>query len=99
MGFDEVNGCGACGGFWAWFKPPHHNFFKSECDLHDIAYDIGGNSRDRRIADIELLYNMKLKVNQYFANRKPLSRLWYLFLCNLYYLAVHFFGKSQFNYI
>ena len=93
-----TNGCGACSGFWKWLKPPHYNFFRVQCNIHDIMYNIGGTSKDRHIADVELLYNMKDWVNEYFKNRKPISRNWYLFLCNIYYLAVRFFGANQFNF-
>ena len=99
MGFSSVvNGCGACGGFWKWFKPPHHNFFRVQCNIHDTMYDNGGTSKDRHIADIILLYNMKDWINVYFEKRKPISRLWYLMLCYIYYLAVRIFGSKQFNY-
>ena len=73
MGFDSsLNGCGACNGFWKWFKPPHHKFFKVQCNIHDISYAIGGQEIDRHIADVKLKYNMKDWVNVYFENRKPI---------------------------
>ena len=46
MGFDNVNGCGACSGFWRWFKSPHHKFFKVQCNQHDKAYNLGGIKND-----------------------------------------------------
>lgn len=98
MGFKSVNGCGACSGFWRWFKPPHYNFFKVQCNLHDREYDIGGTERDRHIADINLMYNMQYHVNNYFKDRKPFSRRWYIMLCKIYYYGVRIFGKKQFNY-
>ena len=99
MGLNRsVNGCGACNGFWKWFKPPHHKFFKVQCNIHDTSYAIGGQEIDRHIADVKLKYNMKDWVNVYFENRKPISRYWYLFLCNCYYLAVRIFGKKSFNF-
>jgi len=93
-----VNGCGACGGFWYWFRPPHHNFFKEQCNTHDKLYDQGGKEKDRHMADINLLYDMQDHVNEYFKDRKPLSKFWYLALSKIYYHAVRMFGKKRFNY-
>lgn len=98
MGFNSVNGCGACKGFWKWFKPPHYKFFKTQCNQHDKAYNLGGIRIDRKIADLILLKNMRIAVNEYFHNRKTFSRIWFLFLCNCYYLAVRIFGKKSFNF-
>jgi len=92
-------GCGACGGFWKWLKPPHYNFFKNECIIHDRYYDIGGTKEDRQIADLILLRDTKLLVKKHFKGRKPISKHWYLFLCKAYYLAVRLVGSSRFNYI
>ena len=78
MGLNDVNGCGACSGFWRWFKPPHYKFFEKECDLHDILYDIGGNYIDRKIADLKLLNDMLKNVNKYYYKRKILSKVWFL---------------------
>lgn len=94
----STNGCGACGGFWRWFKPPHHNFFKNECNVHDSLYNIGGNSIDRLVADLILLNNMIKKVSLYFYKRKPISRYWYYLLCISYYIAVRIVGFTLFNY-
>jgi len=93
-----VNGCGACKGFFNWFKPPHHNFFKEECNTHDTLYGIGGDEDDRLNADAILLMEMKKKVKNYFLKRKPISRVWYLILCYLYFIGVRLFGKPNFNY-
>ena len=99
MGFSSgINGCGACGGFWKWFKPPHYKFFINPCTQHDVSYNAGGKSIDRHIADINLRYNMRDLVNLHFENRKPISRYWYLFLCNCYYIGVRIFGKKSFNF-
>lgn len=98
MGFNTVNGCGACSGFWRWFKPPHYKFFKEECDLHDLYYDIGGNYIDRKISDLILLNSMIKNVEQYYHKRKIISKLWFLFICRLYYVGVRAFGFTQFNY-
>ena len=98
MGFGNVNGCGACSGFLKWFKPPHSKFFKVQCNQHDKAYNLGGIKIDRKIADLILLKNMRIAVNEYFHNRKTFSRIWFLFLCKLYYLGVRIFGASSFNY-
>jgi len=94
----KVNGCGACSGFWKWLKPPHLNFFKEECNTHDILYDIGGDKYDRKLADFLLMVEMQKKTNNYFKNRKPISRAWYNIICYFYYLAVRIFGKKRFNY-
>lgn len=99
MGFNvKTNGCGACSGFWRWFKPPHHNFFKSVCNRHDEAYDLGGTKLDRHIADLSLKYNMVEMINKHFYKRKPISRLWYLLITQTYYYGVRMFGKPNFNY-
>jgi len=94
----EPNGCGACGGFWKWFKPPHSNFFKDECNTHDSLYSIGGNSIDRYIADLLLLKYMLKKVSEYYYKRKPVSRYWFYVICTCYFIGVRLFGYSSFNY-
>ncbi len=94
----QTNGCGACGGFWQWFKPPHHRFFYKDCEKHDLAYHQGGDAIARKIADLELRFDMQVRVMHYFKNRKPISKAWYLSLCQAYYLGVRVFGKSRFNY-
>ena len=96
VGFTK-NGCGACSGFWQFFRPPHSRFFKKECDQHDEAYNTGGNWIDRKIADLKLLNAMSKTVRIYFQNRKPISRIWFLFLCWCYYAGVRIFGKSNFQ--
>ena len=92
------NGCGACGGFWKWFKPPHHNFFKNQCEEHDNAYTIGGSESDRLIADKKLFKQMIYFTIEYFKDTKISSQYWYITLSYLYYIGVRIFGKSQFNY-
>ena len=87
-----ANGCGTCGGFWRWFKPPHYKFFNTACYLHDKHYDIGGNRIDRKIADLILYRDMIKLVKKYFYKRKPLSKLWYLILCRVYYIGVRLGG-------
>lgn len=94
----EVNGCGACSGFWKWFKPPHSNFFIEECNQHDIAYNIGGDEKDRKGADLSLFKGMTNSVTLYFHKRKPFSKIWFLTLCWCYYIGVRLFGYSSFNY-
>lgn len=84
MGFDSINSGGACDGFWRWLKPPHYNFFKEPCNIHDQSYNIGGNKLSRHIADRTLKYNMVEIVNKHFYKRKRFSRLWFLFLCKCY---------------
>ena len=41
--------------------------------------------------------NMPTK-NKYYYKRKILSKVWFLFLCRLYYIGVRIFGFTQFNY-
>ena len=43
MGSNTVNGCGACSGFWKWFKPPHSKFCEEEYNTHDRDNDLGGS--------------------------------------------------------
>jgi hypothetical protein len=42
MADNSVNGCGCGSGILKYFKPPYHEFFKIECNAHDLAYDDGG---------------------------------------------------------
>ena len=94
----KVNGCGACGGFWKWFKPPHYKFFKEQCNQHDKAYDIGGSKLDRLNAD-KLLFRQMIELTLYhFGYRKVSSQYWYITLAFAYYLAVRVFGRSRFNF-
>lgn len=98
MGSNIVNGCGACSGFWKFLKPPHYKFFENECNTHDTAYNKGGDFIDRLVADIILFRDMRKLVIKYFHNRKVISRMWFIFLCVLYYLGVRLVGSTNFNY-
>ena len=98
MGYRSVNGCGACGGFWKWFKPPHHNFFNRECDKHDILSTLGGDHKDRYKADLILFQDMTKHVTEHFSGRKPISKLWFYILCVIYFIGVRIFGHTRFNY-
>lgn len=93
-----VNSCGTCGGLFKFLKPPHNNFFNIPCETHDKYYDIGGNFIDRKIADLILYRDMIKLVKKYFYKRKPLSKLWYLILCRVYYIGVRLGGWLSFNY-
>ena len=73
----QYNGCGACSGFWKFFKPPHYKFFVDECNQHDIAYNIGGDEKDRKGADRKLFFDMVDKSVNYYRSRKTIS-LWWL---------------------
>ncbi|MEG0188618.1 hypothetical protein [Algoriella sp.] len=99
MGFSSgINGCGACGGFWKWFKPPHYKFFTSQCNQHDEAYSVGGTKNDRLIAD-KLLFRQMIELTLcYFGTRKVASQYWYITLALCYYFAVRIFGAKQFNF-
>ena len=55
---NKVNGCGACSGWLKWIRPPHHEFFKTECALHDELYNMGGTEKDRQKADFSLFQDM-----------------------------------------
>ncbi|WP_313214267.1 hypothetical protein [Soonwooa sp.] len=94
-----TNGCGACGGFWRWFKPPHKNFFVKECNRHDEAYGIGGTPADRKKADCQLFFDMVDKSVSYYRGRKTLSLWWFVTLSFAYYYAVRCFGKRRFKNI
>lgn len=93
-----TNGCGTCGGFWKWFKPPHYNFFREECNTHDKLYSKGGIWTDRLKADITLLKDMYNKISSHFYKRKIISRYWYYILTLCYYVGVRIFGKPNFKY-
>lgn len=98
MADNKTNGCGACSGFLAWIRPPHHRFFVKECTLHDELYNFGGSEDDRRKADIRLFQDMVRRSTDYFQGRKAGSQLWFITLAYLYYKAVRLFGGWQFNY-
>lgn len=95
----DTNGCGACGGFWKWLKPPHHTFFKEECDTHDSAYNKGGTKADRKRADRRLFFDMVDQSVSHFKSRKTLSLWWFVSLALVYYYAVRCFGKNRFKTI
>ena len=97
MGFDTVNGCGACSGFWKWFKPPHYKFFKEECNRHDLAYDIGTTKIDRLVADLVLLQDMKVKSKVYYHRRKFISKCWFIILCYIYFIGLRLLGPLPIN--
>ncbi len=94
----QTNGCGACEGFWKFFKPPHHNFFEKECNRHDEFYNIGGDFLDRFFADWILLKDMIDRVLQYFKGRKFISKVWFLIICIFYFIALRFLGWLNFKY-
>ena len=96
----QTNGCGACKGFWKFLNPllPQHNFFKEECNKHDVDYEIGGDKKDKLKADLTLLYNMKLKTKLYFYKRKWFSKQWYIIIAYLYYIGVRVGGNNNFNF-
>lgn len=86
-------------GWLAWIKPPHHEFFKTACILHDELYLLGGSENDRKQADKRLYTDMVKHSIDYFSSRGKVSaQAWFLSLAYLYYLAVRIFGKGQFNY-
>jgi len=90
--------CGAMDGWLSWLKPPHHEFFRTACILHDELYLLGGSEDDRKRADIRLYQDMVRHSLEYFRGRKVCSQAWFLTLAFGYYVAVRLFGKGQFNY-
>lgn len=94
----QINGCGACGGFWKFFKPPHKKFFVEECNKHDEAYNIGGSKEQRKQADRDLYFSMIDKSINYYKSRKTISLWWFVTLSLMYYGAVRVFGSKSFNY-
>ena len=93
----NTNGCGACKGFWKFFKPPHRRFFREECNQHDIDYDIGGTYADKKIADRKLFFSMVAKSVDYYKDRKVTSLWWFITLSFFYYRALRIVGKGNFN--
>lgn len=98
MDKSKCNGCGAMTGVWAWLKPPHHEFFRGQCELHDMLYEIGGSEAARLRADNKLFEDMVAHSVSYFKGRKVGAQVWFICLAYIYYKAVRWFGKSQFNY-
>lgn len=95
----KSNGCGAMTGWLRWVKPPHHEFFRSACELHDILYEHGGSEDDRKRADARLYEDMVKHSIDYFSGRRMVgSQAWFLCLAYLYYRAVRWFGRPSFNY-
>lgn len=85
-------------GWLSWIRPPHHEFFKAACVLHDELYLLGGSEADRKRADIRLYQDMVAHSVAYFKGRKVGAQVWFICLAYIYYKAVRWFGKSQFNY-
>lgn len=80
-------------------KPPHHEFFRSACELYDVLYEHGGSEHDRKRADARLYQDMVKHSTEYFKDRLMVgSQAWFLMLAYLYYLAVRAFGRPNFNY-
>ena len=98
MSKDKDKGCGAMSGWLSWVRPPHHEFFKAACVLHDELYILGGTKADRLKADVRLYQDMVQHSQQYFHGRKVGSQAWFLLLAYIYYIAVRAFGGGQFNY-
>lgn len=85
-------------GWLSWIRPPHHEFFKTACILHDELYLKGGSEEDRRKADKRLYDDMVRHSLAYFREHRVISQWWFLTLALVYYYAVRAFGKRQFNY-
>lgn len=63
--------------------------------MHDDAYDWGGSSFDRLIADRMLFYNMAKLILKNEFNPFKILTLVSIALC--YYVAVRIFGRFYFN--
>lgn len=85
----KPNGCGAAN---SKFNPPDL-VFKSACDDHDEAYDLGGTNTDRKQADERFLSGMKASVRK----RPWYYRPFYYTSAYTYYAAVRLFGAEHFN--
>nr|DAJ37984.1 MAG TPA: phospholipase A2 [Caudoviricetes sp.] len=94
----KTNGCGAMGGIFKFLKPPHHEFFRGECEVHDMLYEIGGTREDRLKADIELFQSMVKRSTSYFRDRSVGSQMWFFILSYIYYIAVRAFAGRRFIY-
>lgn len=94
---EERRECGASRGLLRFFKPPHHQFFRPQCVLHDELYDLGGTEQDRRRADKRLFDDMVRHSIDYFTDR-VVSQWWYITLAFLYWVAVRLFGRQCFNF-
>lgn len=89
-------GCGCQSGIFKWLKPPYAKKFDLPCVIHDDAYDIGGNERDRKAADKILFYRIIELVNREYPT--PWKTTWFTLIALLYYVSVRAFGKFYFNY-
>lgn len=85
-------GCGCQTGILRYFIPPYSKLFYSACCIHD--YDIGGTSKDRKIADKKLSYNMKKIIYKY----NWLKKIYFKNIIILYYISIRIFGRFYFNY-
>ena len=76
-------------------KPYFDEIFKSDCNIHDYKYYIGGNEQDKKIADKDFYKAMKQSVKR---NAHWYSRLWFYYKAWQYYRLVKKFGNSAFNF-
>ena len=67
-------------GWLSWIRPPHHEFFKTACVLHDELYLLGGNEDDRKRADVRLYQDMVRHSLDYFKGAKVGRQAWFLAL-------------------
>ena len=58
---------------------------KPACRYHDHEYFVGGSEKDRKLADLDFLYNLKVSGCPWYQRR-------------FYYHRVRFWGVSHFNY-
>jgi hypothetical protein len=93
---NSVNGCGCGSGILKYFKPPYHEFFKIECNAHDLAYDDGGSEIDRLHADRWLFKRMAERVMA--CEYTPLKTTWMICISLLYYVSVRIFGGNYYNF-
>ena len=80
-----INGCGVK---IFHIRTPYHERFKAACEVHDAAYDAGGDGAARQFVDIAFLERMLMLCDN--------SKLVFVSIC--YYVAVRALGWLFFNY-
>lgn len=90
---------GGCGSDGALFDYVPDNFIGvnilEPCRIHDYRYGIGGTEKDREVADREFRSNLRCCVMNESSLICKSTNLW---LCEVYYVAVHRYGMKSFNY-
>lgn len=69
--------------------------FRSDCCFHDFLYELGGTPADRYIADYQLYWDMKNRINE----TKPWwQRPGHKLIAWVYFRAVRQFGDRFYTY-